>query len=76
MSVGDTLQVVLDKDGQRLLQRYRNAYNRMLSTPEDKRGPKNGYKKVVSDMNTAACDFALWVEVITHQASENKADEK
>ncbi|HBO5844714.1 TPA: hypothetical protein L4619_002492 [Pseudomonas aeruginosa] len=76
MSVGNTLQVVLDEDGQRLLQRYRDAYNRMLSTPEDKRGPKNGYKKVVSDMNAAACDFASWVEVITHQASENKADEK
>lgn len=64
----DRLLLSLDKDAQRLVQRYRDAYFKVLETPENKRGPKNGYKAVVAKMNAAACDLATWIEVIVEQA--------
>jgi len=36
----DKLTIVLDRDAQRLVKRYREAYYKVLETPEDKRGPK------------------------------------
>lgn len=62
--------MALDKDGRCFLQPYRDAYYRILATPENKRGSRNGYRKVVADMNAAACDFALWIEVVTYQAAD------
>lgn len=69
----DKLTIVLDRDAQRLVRRYREAYYKVLETPEDKRGPKNGYKKRVADMEAAAKDLAMWIDVITEQAKQGKS---
>jgi len=69
----DTLLVNLDKDGQRLVRRFREARQKVLETPETQRGPKNGYKKRVADMNDAAADLALWIEVIAEQQEQGKS---
>ncbi|MBO9551731.1 hypothetical protein [Pseudomonas sp.] len=68
----DTLQLKLDKDAQRLVRRFREARKKVLETPETQRGPKNGYKKRVADMNDAAADLAMWIEVIAEQQEQAK----
>lgn len=68
----DTLQVNLDEDAQLLIRRFREARKKVLETPENQRGPKNGYKKRVADMNDAAADLALWIEVIAEQQEHAK----
>ncbi|MGP9768550.1 hypothetical protein ACT3UM_22785 [Halomonas sp. AOP13-D3-9] len=69
----DRLTIVLDRDAQRLVKRFREAYYKALETPEDKRGSKNGYKKRVADEAAAAKDLALWIDVITQQAEQAKS---
>ncbi|MGU9817582.1 hypothetical protein ACU684_19555 [Pseudomonas sp. LF135] len=66
----DNLTLNFDEEGQRLIRRYRDAYNKLLETPENQRGPKNGYKKRMADKNAAASELALWVEVIAEQAEQ------
>ncbi|WP_448105988.1 hypothetical protein [Pseudomonas azerbaijanoccidentalis] len=68
----DALQINLDKDAQRLVRLYREAYTKVLETPETQRGPKNGYKKRVADMDAAARALASWVEVIAEQEEKAK----
>lgn len=68
----DTLSINLDPDAQLLVRRYREAYKKLLETPETQRGPKNGYKKRAADLDDAARALALWIEVITEQAEQAK----
>ena len=68
----DKLTIVLNRDAQRLVRRYREAYQKVLETPEDKRGSKNGYKKRVADMHAAAQALATWIEVIAEHAEQPK----
>lgn len=68
----DSLHINLDKDAQRLVNRFREARTKVLETPETQRGPKNGYKKRVAEMDDAARALAVWVEVITEQQEQTK----
>lgn len=68
----DTLTINLGAEAQRLIRRYREAYCKALETPETQRGSKNVYKKRMADMDVAARDLALWVEVISKQAERSK----
>ncbi len=70
MEPSDKLTLNFDEEGQRLIRRYREAYNKFLETPENQRGPKNGYKKRLADKDAAASELALWVEVIAEQAEK------